>query len=112
MRFFSGILTLLWLATALAGCGGGSGGSGDSGEAPAAPPTLQYQSSRFYRRRSPSYDVVILGNLGSENWAVAVNDAGQVTGNYQDEQGQVNVFLWDSGTMVPLVAFGTGLGHQ
>ncbi len=48
----------------------------------------------------PTYEVVILGNLGSENWAVAVNDAGQVTGNYQDEEGKVNVFLWDSGTMV------------
>lgn len=100
---------LFTFALLIGGCGGGgSGGSGTLAPGPSSGPGPEQQAAESsYLLPSDAdsdYGVTVLGDLGTESWAVALNDSGQVTGNYYDASGQVNIFFWDSGSMRPLVA--------
>jgi probable HAF family extracellular repeat protein len=49
------------------------------------------------------YTVTDLGTLGgSFSGATAINDSGQVVGNFMNADNQVRGFLWEDGTMIEL----------
>ena len=49
------------------------------------------------------YQPVDLGTLGgSESWAYAINNRGQVVGWSETENGDTHAFLWEKGRMVDL----------
>ncbi|MFA7536050.1 MAG: hypothetical protein WCY68_08175 [Desulfuromonadales bacterium] len=107
MRRILDTLFLLCLAMLIGGCGGGGGNDGNSDDAAfsqgASPAVARYASYPLPSEDLP-YQITVLGALGSESWAVAVNNGGQITGNYQEADGGVHAFFWDSGWMTPLVA--------
>lgn len=92
-------LTVLFLAAALlSGCGGGGGG-GDATADATAPKSSKQSSSYRLETDHPLYELTILGDLGQDNWAVAMNDNGQVVGNYRDDAGDTHVFFWQNNAM-------------
>lgn len=99
-RIISTVSALL-LSFTLAGCGGGGGGGGESGPSESAivtvPPSAPASDS------SPLYHMALLGTLGVESYAVAINESGQVLGNYLTAGGTQNIFRWSEGGMEHLV---------
>lgn len=84
----------------LAACGGGGGSEPTAAPASAQPRNSSGQSASYtFSTSSVSYTVQLLGTLGEESYAVALNDRGQVVGNYLDRAGRVNAFVWENGTM-------------
>lgn len=90
-----GLITLL-----LAACGGG-GGSQEQPAAATPQKTEESRSASEYRFETGStvYAMRLLGSLGEDSYAVALNDASQIVGNYLDTAGRVNAFFWEDGTM-------------
>lgn len=90
--------SILVLAITLFGCGGGGGGGGSSD----TPATNETESAPRALSSGP-YQVKLLGTLGKDSYAVAVNNTGQVVGNYLAEDGTQHLFRWSDGIMTHLV---------
>jgi probable HAF family extracellular repeat protein len=48
----------------------------------------------------------LLGTLDGDSYAVALNDLGQVTGNYLTGNGKTNAFVWQNGAMRNIMTTG------
>ena len=99
-----GFLLVIVASLNLGACGGGGGSDVDSSAntqttSSAAQPHL----AESIDNGDGAYDVTLLGELGTDNQAVAINDAGQVVGHYCSPSGGRNVFFWSNGTMRHLV---------
>ena len=102
------LIAILTAALSLTACGGGGGGGGSSN--PAVPSSITSDTTptapATSNPESAAYDVTLLGSFAGNSFAVAINDATQVTGNYTDQYGRVNAFLWDNGRVSLVVAGG------
>jgi uncharacterized membrane protein len=78
------------------GCGGG-GGNSEAGVAES--PSATSDASGSGGAADSAYEVTVLGTLAGDSYAIALNNAGQVAGNYLGEGGETNTFLWDAGRM-------------
>lgn len=90
------LILLLGLNLAFSGCGGGGGGAqstGEEGGNPASSASYSFQSAES------AYKVTLLGRPGNDSFATAVNELGQVAGNYMDENNTTSPFLWEDGDM-------------
>ncbi len=108
MKRFFGILSITLVALTLSACGGGGGGSNSgapSTQSNSAPLQAHLAVQEAVTADIP-YDVTLLGALDGDSYAVAVNDNGQVVGNYTDHNGRVNAVLWEEGTPRVVVAGG------
>lgn len=98
------ILAFLTATLTLTACGGGGGGGTPE---PAVPSSLQQEPAPTTGGpQSADYDVTLLGSFAGNSFAVAINDATQVAGNYTDQYGRSNAFLWDNGRVSLVVAGG------
>lgn len=92
-------LTFLTTLLLLTACGGGGGSdsapAASTGSAGTVAPTAEPPA----QARAAGYDVQLLGTLGAESYALALNDNTQIVGNYLDRAGRVNAFVWQDGTM-------------
>jgi len=92
--------SLLLLAITIFGCGGGGGGGGGgSSDSPA----VSGNDTAPRGLSSSPYQVQLLGTLGEDNYAVAINDSGQVVGNYLADDGTQHLFRWSDGNLTHLV---------
>lgn len=99
-------MSIITVTLALSACGGGGGGgdgaspaSGQSSPAQAAEPAPVPQASSG----SAPYAITLLGPLDGSSYAVALNDAGQVAGNYTDRSGRLSAFIWENGVVRTVV---------
>lgn len=94
MKSLALLTSTLALAALLVGCGGGGGGTTPVAETPKpVVETLSTVPADF------PFTITLLGTLDKASYAVAVNDLGQATGNYLDQNGTPNAFIWQQGTM-------------
>ena len=104
------IIGILTVALSLSACGGGGGGGG--GDAPyppitsSLPPATETTTPTSSGPQNTDYDITLLGSFAGNSFAVAINDATQVTGNYTDQSGRINAFLWDSDRVSLVVSGG------
>jgi probable HAF family extracellular repeat protein len=101
------IISVVLVTLALSACGGGGGGGG-GGASPASGQTsialdTELAPATATGPDSVAYDVTLLGTFAGNSFAVALNDATQVTGNYTDQNGWINAFIWESGIVRPIV---------
>ena len=89
----------LFAALVSGGCGGGGGGGGNSEAGVAESPSPTIGASESSGAADSAYEVTVLGTLGGDSYAIALNNAGQVAGNYLGDGGETNAFLWDAGRM-------------
>lgn len=97
----SALLTsTITLALLLAACGGGGGESASPNTGQPTENSVQVAGSALSTVPADfPYRVTLLGTLGGDSYAVAVNDLGQVAGNYLDRNDNPNGFIWQLGTM-------------
>ena len=106
MKPITSLASTLFLFAALisGGCGGGGGGGGTNGSGSDVTGSLSGDLTPLTpegQATSP-YEVTVLGTLGGDSYAVALNNAGQVVGNYLGEGGATNAFIWEGGRMTAL----------
>jgi probable HAF family extracellular repeat protein len=107
MKSITLLTSTMVLAVLLVGCGGG--GSQSAGPATGQPAGNAKQVTEATLSTVPAdfpYTITLLGTLSGDSYAVAVNDRGQVTGNYLDENGQPNAFIWRQGSMSSVMRLG------
>jgi probable HAF family extracellular repeat protein len=104
MKSITLLTSTMVLAVLLSGCGGGGGGG--AAEAPAQPAASPTQVAEVAPPAPAAavqadfpYTITLLGTLGGESYAVAINDQAQVAGNYLDQNNNPNAFIWQDGTM-------------
>ncbi len=100
MNTLAKLTSIMTLPILLAACGGG-GGTVDStaGTESTAYSTQAKDVTLTTVPPSFPYNIVLLGTLDGDSYAVAVNDQGQVAGNYLNQNGKTNAFSWKQGTM-------------
>lgn len=103
MKTTSHALPIGLISLLLAACGGG-GGNQEQPTSAVPQETKESVNDTTYRFEagSTAYSLQLLGTLGEDSYAVALNDASQIVGNYLDTAGRVNAFFWENGTMRPL----------
>jgi probable HAF family extracellular repeat protein len=116
MKRITIILSMITLMLTLSACGGGGGGGGEetspaSGQNAAAQtvepaPVTEPAPAPETRPDSVPYEITILGSLDGDSYAVGLNDASQVIGNYTDRSGRINAFIWEEGVTRTVVAGG------
>jgi probable HAF family extracellular repeat protein len=101
MKNITTITTTIILTALLTACGGGGGTSGDTpGNVP--PGSYSGQVKDATLTTVPDnfpYTIALLGTLDGDSYAVALNDHGQVTGNYLDRNSKPHAFIWQQGAM-------------
>jgi probable HAF family extracellular repeat protein len=110
MNTLAKLTSIMALPMLLAACGGGSE-AGDSANVP--PASYSSQSTEATLSTVPDnfpYVITLLGTLDGDSYAVALNDQGQVAGNYLDRNGNTNAFIWSRGTMRRIMAGGQASG--
>ncbi|HEY7744818.1 MAG TPA: hypothetical protein VIA07_00670 [Desulfuromonadales bacterium] len=112
MKRITLIISILTVILTLSACGGGGGGGGGGEEAsPAAEQSRSAQTAEpapapeTHADRGP-YEIIILGSLDGDSYAVGLNDSSQVIGNYTDRNGRINAFIWEKGVTRTVVAGG------
>lgn len=102
------MIAIVAAALMLTACGGGGGGGGTSNSA--VPSSLSSDPAPETPSGTPpasaDYDITLLGSFVGSSYAVAINDATQVAGNYTDQYGRINAFLWDNGHVSLVVTGG------
>jgi probable HAF family extracellular repeat protein len=112
MKRLTLVIAIITAALALSACGGGGGGGGGGeGASPASgqvsfPQNTALDPDTATGPVNSAYDVTLLGSFAGNSFAVALNDATQVTGNYTDQNGRINAFIWESGIVSPVVSGG------
>jgi hypothetical protein len=86
----------LFAARISGGCGGGGG---NSGAGVAESPSVTSDASGSGGAADSANEVTVLGTLGRDSFAIALNNAGQVAGNYLGDGRKSIAFLWDAGRM-------------
>lgn len=107
-------MSIITVTLALSACGGGGGGGGE-GASPASGQSSPAQATEpapvpKTDTNSALYAVTLLGSFDGSSYAVALNDATQVVGNYTDQSGRLNAFIWENGIIGPVVAGGQASG--
>jgi probable HAF family extracellular repeat protein len=98
------LISTLLLTLTLSACGGGGGGGGAA--SPASTPNNDALTIAPAPEAGPSssaYDITLLGSFAGSSFAVALNDASQVTGNYTEQSGRINAFIWENGSVKTVV---------
>lgn len=99
MKSITLLASIMALAVLLSGCGGGGGAAGPApGQAAVSSAHVAEAALSTVPVDFP-YSITLLGTLGGDSYAVGVNDLGQVAGNYLDQNGNPNAFIWQQGTM-------------
>jgi probable HAF family extracellular repeat protein len=93
------VLSTLLFSVLLFGCGGGGGGGGGSSESAAVKDEAPSQPADS----GSLYQMQLLGSPGEDSYAVAVNETGQVVGNYLAAGGAQHIFRWSEGVLEHLV---------
>lgn len=111
MKSLNLLITTMALTVMLSACGGGGGGGSAAPAQPAASPnnvvvTAPVSAAPIVVQSDLPYTITLLGTLGGDSYAVGVNNLGQVTGNYLDENGSPNAFIWRQGTMSNVMLLG------
>lgn len=91
----------LFMLIGLSGCGGGGGGGGGGGSSadlssdivPASTSKVVLEENIF------PYEVTVLKELGEQSYALALNDSGQIVGNYLDAGGRLHACLWQNSSV-------------
>jgi len=96
------LATGLLLVLGLGGCGGGGGGGNETPTADTLDKAAQPISSTLAVGQDFPYRVTILEVPGQQSYALALNDSGQVVGNYADATGAVHAFIWKDQTVSTL----------
>lgn len=104
-------MSIITVTLALSACGGGGGGGGGEGASPASGQSSPAQATEptpvpQAKAGNTPYDITLLGTFEGSSYAVALNDAGQVVGNYTDRSGRLNAFLWEEGVLRTVVTGG------
>jgi probable HAF family extracellular repeat protein/YD repeat-containing protein len=111
MKKMSLIIAIITAALSLSACGGGGGGGGGEGANPASgqasiPQNTELSPALATGPSSTAYDITLLGAFDGDSYAVALNDASQVIGNFTDRSGRINAFIWDAGVTRTIVTTG------
>ena len=102
MKITRSMTSILFLFATLVsgGCGGGGGGGSTGSSSDVVKPvSVSYPAGESVDTTGSAYNVTVLGTLGGDSYAVALNNQGEVVGNYLGSQGTTSAFLWKDGQM-------------
>lgn len=106
MKSITLLTSIMALAVLLSACGGGGGGAEQAPVQSAGSANYVAEAALSTVPADFPYTITVLGTLGGDSYAVAVNDFGRVTGNYLDQNGAINAFLWQQGGMSSVMRSG------
>lgn len=90
------------LAAILSACGGGGGSQESAITKKSSPPPA---AAVIVGLDTPLHTITLLNTIDN-SYAIALNDSGQVVGNYLDMDNHLNAFLWQGNTVTTIVENG------